>query len=284
MREWRVGTISMGASLILFGVLLFLSQWQKIDLLQIFFSWWPFILIVLGLEIVVYIIFSKQKTVLIKYDFFSIIFIGVLGTIALGVMFLTFSGIVHEVRSVVHAQEETYDLPPYITSVPSHINRIVIEVGEQPVRLEGTNQNAVQIFGTYRTSRDEISAKIKKAEDYVSVLEAGDTLFVRLKSLPEKKGLFQAVTDSDLLILLPATVNVEFKRKQYSWTTVRPGMLKADWYIDDPGEVVIPLLEESDVRVIVNQNQNPVGKTGNGTHHIYVTSNDPEQLNVFVQP
>lgn len=283
MREWRVGTISMGASLILLGVLLFVSQLKEIDLLQIFFSWWPFLLIVLGVEIVLYIVLSKQKTVAIKYDFLSIMFIGVLGTVTLAFMFLTFSGIIHEVRHVVHAKEETYDYPPYIESISSNIERIVLDIGNEAVRIEGTDRNVVQVFGTYRTTISDLRSQIKTSEDYLSVIESHDTLFIKVKSLPEKQGFFHEIVDAELVVLLPTDVNLEYKRHHYGKTTIRPGLLKADWFINDPSEIILPLHKESDIEVTIHDEKKQLRKTGEGTYNIHFAENVPEQLQIYEQ-
>ncbi|ASA97467.1 LiaF transmembrane domain-containing protein [Anoxybacillus flavithermus] len=53
MRKWRVGTVSMGASLILLGIVLFISQWEGMGAADIFASWWPFLLVLLGVEVFV---------------------------------------------------------------------------------------------------------------------------------------------------------------------------------------------------------------------------------------
>ena len=67
MRTWRVGTISMGASLLLLGVFLLLSQIVGWDLTRVMISWWPIILVVLGIEILVYLLLSKSEKPVLKY-------------------------------------------------------------------------------------------------------------------------------------------------------------------------------------------------------------------------
>lgn len=72
MKTKRVGTISMALVLILFGIILLLSQFAIISAFELFIKLWPFILIILGLEILYYAYVSKEE-VKIRYDIFSIV-------------------------------------------------------------------------------------------------------------------------------------------------------------------------------------------------------------------
>ncbi len=287
MREWRVGTISMGASLVLLGVLLFVSQMKSWDVAKLFISWWPFILIVLGIEILVYLYLSKQDAARIKYDFLSIIFIGVLGTMALGFMFLTVSGIMDEVRYAVHAEEETYDLPPFVQKVPDHIERIVLHVdGQESIRLEGTNDNVFQVFGTYRTSQiSDMTPLISKEEDYISVNESDQTLYMKIKQLPGKRGFVHANAQTEMVVLIPSDIELEFNgNRGYQMTSIRPGELKNDWFIEDSGSVNIQLREESNIQVNVDSEEgNRTWTTGEGTYSLRIASFNPNEVNVVVQ-
>src|SRR5690606_34064638 len=153
---------------VLLGVILSVAQFKNWDVVTIFLSWWPFILIVLGSEILIYLFASKQEGAMIKYDFLSVIFIGLLGTVALSFMLLTVSGLLDEIRYSVSTNEETFDLPSYTETLPSHIEKIVLDTDDQPIRLEGSNGHAIQVFGTYRTSRsDEMNPLINKKEDFI---------------------------------------------------------------------------------------------------------------------
>lgn len=74
-REWRVGTLSMGILLILFGCTLFISQLKGWPSVEQIFKLWPIILIMLGLEVLGYLFFSRKEMSRVKYDGFSIFII-----------------------------------------------------------------------------------------------------------------------------------------------------------------------------------------------------------------
>ena len=87
MREWRVGTFTMGLSLIALGVFLFL------DFSGVFngFYWamrlWPVIVILLGIEVLLYAYVANKKPegLKIKYDFVSMLMVILIGMASCGV-------------------------------------------------------------------------------------------------------------------------------------------------------------------------------------------------------
>lgn len=72
MKSRRVGTISMGIVLIVFGILLLVARLGSISVIDLFIYFWPAILIILGLEILYYVYKNKDEQKMIKYDVFSI--------------------------------------------------------------------------------------------------------------------------------------------------------------------------------------------------------------------
>src|SRR5690625_3502190 len=113
MRTWRVGSFSMGALLIFLGILLVLSQQLGMKASTIFLAWWPIILIVLGIEILIYIYFVKKENSFIKYDFLSIIFVSFIGMIAIAMTILMSTGLFDKVHAWTNLERTVGDLPEY---------------------------------------------------------------------------------------------------------------------------------------------------------------------------
>lgn len=91
MRGWRVGTISMGLLLILMGSLLLFGQINDISSIELIFKWWPAVLIMLGIEILLYVFLSRKEQLAVKYDGFSIFIIMLIifsTLVAYGIKFL----------------------------------------------------------------------------------------------------------------------------------------------------------------------------------------------------
>jgi hypothetical protein len=302
MRKWRVGTVSMGASLILLGIVLFISQWKGTGAIDIFTSWWPFLLLVLGVEILAYLYFSKQENTFIKYDFLSIIFIGVLGSVAIVFVLLSSTGILEEIRTVVGAETKVFHLPNVRQSVSPEMKRIVLQTGSHPVVIEGNNSDEIQIFGTYQS----LSAKdIKKQEDYVAMNIVGDTMYITIKEMPRKEGLFHTMSAMTPTVVIPQHLSLEV-RGNYNSVLLYPRQLTANWTVLKADGVQISLDKNTDILVtavtremledgnIAWQRENtnteetlPVqtfkGKVqlGNGTHHIYVFDSQRAAVHVL---
>lgn len=96
MRTWRVGTFSMGLSIIALGCFLLFSVIKGTEVLNSLTAWWPVLLIILGVEILLYLLFSKKEQSFIKYDIFSIFFIGVLGSVGIAFYCLLSTGLLKE--------------------------------------------------------------------------------------------------------------------------------------------------------------------------------------------
>ncbi|GMB09225.1 LiaF transmembrane domain-containing protein [Thermolongibacillus altinsuensis] len=302
MRKWRVGTVSMGASLILLGIVLFISQWKGMGAADIFASWWPFLLVLLGVEILAYLYFSRQEHTFIKYDFLSIIFIGALGSVAILFVLLSSTGILQEVRTVVGAETKVFHLPNVRQSVSPEIKRIVLQTGSQPITIEGSNSDEIQIFGTYQS----ISANdIKKQEDYVVINIVGDTMYMTIKEMPRKEVLFHTVSTMTPTVVVPRHLSLEV-RGNYNSVLLYPRQLAASWNVSKAEEVHIELDKNANILVtavtremledgnIAWQRENgeteeklPVqtfkGKVqlGNGTYHIDVFDSQRATVHVL---
>jgi len=89
MRRFRVGTISMGITLIAFGIILLVSQVDRMFAVQQIMKWWPVILIILGIETLAYVYMSKEEEAKVKYDIFSIFIVGLIIFASLGIYTVT---------------------------------------------------------------------------------------------------------------------------------------------------------------------------------------------------
>lgn len=85
MRKWRVGTFSMGMLLIFMGILLLVGRIKSISSINMILNLWPIIIIILGIEILVHVYFSREDQPRVKYDVFSIFFITIVLIASLGI-------------------------------------------------------------------------------------------------------------------------------------------------------------------------------------------------------
>ena len=70
------------------------------------------------------------------------------------------------------------------------------------------------MFGTYRALTGKNEKLISNAEDYVSLQQKGDTLYMNIKDLPsESFGPFDQYGHLTATILVPNDVKLEVNRK-----------------------------------------------------------------------
>lgn len=250
MRTWRVGTISMGISLVGLGLVLLVSQIADMNLTTILLSWWPLLFIILGTEILIYIYFSRKESSFVKYDILSILFVGLLGTTGIVLILLTSSGLMDQVRAAVNSEEKTVKLPGFNQKAGKGIQRVVLDSGPYPLTIESGNDGEVSVFGTYgeRVMKDADSL-LKKAEDYLLVERNGDTLYISFKDLPIQNGLLDSGTmNLKATLIIPAELAVEIDG-QSNDLVLKPRKLLNDWSVKDSGNLSVFLQDNSDIKI-----------------------------------
>ncbi len=221
MRKWRVGTVSMGLSLIFLGIALFPTQIKGIQMIEPLVLWWPFIMIVLGLEIITYFFVSRQESSFVRYDFISILFISVLGMIAIGFTLLTSTGIMKELQTVMQSETKTFELPEWEETIPGGVEKIIIETGNQRVKIDDSNSNKMYILGTYRTSINHKDLSPLEAVDEIALSRiVGNTMYVFMKDPVSKSFPLSDSTYLNATIVVPAHFELE----------VRGNYIKMDTY------------------------------------------------------
>lgn len=285
MRTWRVGTVSMGISLLFLGIFLLLSKFIGLNLSNILMSWWPIILVVLGVEILLYLFFSRSEKPLLKYDFLSIFFVGILGMVGIGFAIMSSVGLNDLVSDAISQEEQTLELPELSQVLNDEIHRVVVDTSDYPFQVETTPSKEVSMFGTYRASVKKGESLVESVEDYVSVRQKGDTLYLQVKKLPTGYGPFNhQYAEIEATLLVPENVKLELVG--YSDLTLKPRAQKSNWFIENASNVELMVGKNSDV-VINSKNADelssddgqwePVGgnsksnslfKIGEGTHSI----------------
>lgn len=248
MRTWRVGTFSMGGSLLFLGLFLFLSRFMGFDLVHVMSAWWPVLLIVLGIEILLYLFFSRQEKPILKYDFVSILFVGLLGMA--GILFATLSatGIMGKVEDVVAREERSFELPDFSYQMDDSIKRVVLRTAAYQTTIEATEEKEVSMFGTYRTQTSKKEKLLANADDYVYANRKGDTLYVNVKTLPNELGPFYSHREVVSTILIPKGVELEVISTGGD-LTLNPRELENDWNIKGVSSLDVKVAETSNLSI-----------------------------------
>lgn len=223
------------------------------ELVQVMTAWWPVLLIVLGIEILLYLFLSRQEKPMIKYDFLSIFFVGVLGMVGIAFAVLSSTGVMGKVEEAMAREERSFELPAFSYEVDDSVKRVVVRTTDYPMTFETTAETEVSMFGTYRTETTKSKEKlVKSAEDYVSANKKGDTLFLNVKTLPNESGPFSTYQEmATATILIPADVKLEVIGNGNS-LTLNPRSLVNNWSINGVSSIDVELNETSDLKIAAN--------------------------------
>lgn len=266
MRTWRVGTFSMGASLLILGVTLLISQFSEVNMNHMLISWWPFIFIVLGVEVLLYLWLQRAGKERLKYDILSIFFIGILGMVGLTFVVLSQVGVTDYVERLLTREYVTMELPEYDQSLKEEIERVVVKSpSESTLTVETTPSSTLSVFGTYSGEFDRETGKLTATDDYITTTKKGDTLYVTIKKPASGLGPISTHYTMNPTILIPQHVNLELMG-EYAPIILKPRMMLGDWVIKD----------SHDVSVFIEK-EHPVGMEALGIQHI---STNVEELKI----
>ncbi|WP_138417971.1 hypothetical protein [Aquibacillus sediminis] len=289
MRRWRVGSISMGLLLIFLGVMLLLSQMIGWDMAMVAMGWLPAVLIVLGIEVLIYLFLSKQEQPIIKYDIFSILLISIIGVLSVGAYVVSSTGIAGAFEQMVEAEEVEGALPVVEHQVDEQVTRIVIDSSEFDVSLEGDNTEQVTILGAFRSN--VLKAEDIEGSDVASIQQIGDTLYVRLFQAPRQQGLRYDHSRYSYTVSVPTDIDVEV-RSRINDAHISVDELQANWYFEEVEEVMLHHQQQANLTLQANVRDmeyrektggdspyQPVDRTfGEGTYHLHI--GQVEQLHI----
>jgi cytochrome c biogenesis factor len=210
MRQWRVGSISMGLALVLLGIALLLTSWQKGEAFDILLRWWPVICILLGLEVLLYLFLSKQEHPVLRYDLFSMFIVAVIGISCVGFAALSSTGLVEEIRHETGARETTMELADLTQNVPEHVTAIVVQSFGIKPEIDTVKTRELHVFGTYRSVTSQEAGPEKSAQA-AAVRTVGDTMYVTLLEPPSKRGLSSYRARPDITMTVPEGLAVDIR-------------------------------------------------------------------------
>ncbi|MFC7682085.1 hypothetical protein [Paenibacillus sp. GCM10028914] len=205
-RQWRVGTLSMGISLLLLGLLVLTSQWKGVEVFDTALKWWPIIFILLGIEIVGYTLFFR-KGEFVKYDVFSILLIGFLTICCIGMAALSSTGIMDHIRRETGAIYKTVQIPEINMDVPSGVTKIIVQGSYMyNVKKDASSSNKLLVFGSLLTKDEELI----KGDNMSTLIEtklAGNILYVNVAE-PPRYALNGGSPQLDVTVSAPSSIKV----------------------------------------------------------------------------
>lgn len=213
-RKWRVGTWSMGITLLALGIALISSQFRGMVAFDALLKWWPLVLIFIGIEVLVHLFFARKEQITLYYDAVSVFFVIIISVTSIGLAMLSSTGILTEIRYHLGAVESTKEFQTVVHKIPEQVKKIVVD-SELFIDIDQTTENTITYFGTYRTiSQPDASLQSEEFSNPPSNIlfnTSGDTLYVTIHALPQRIGISHYTMHMHANLLLPANIPYELR-------------------------------------------------------------------------
>ncbi|MDB5055508.1 MAG: hypothetical protein JWM44_3558 [Bacilli bacterium] len=208
-RKWRVGTLSMGISLITVGLTLLISAWQGVAMFDTLLKLWPVIFVLLGCEILIFVFLSGREKPVLHYDLFSIFFVSFLCVFCLFFSLVTSTGLMDEIRHTLKTQIITKDLPDLQVKVPNEVEQILVQTYNMNLKVDKNANKEIHLLGTYQL--DSSTQEIVKSEDIAKVQTIGKTMYVFIKEQTQKRGAFANYLSAYITLVVPQDIPIEVR-------------------------------------------------------------------------
>jgi hypothetical protein len=221
-KRWRVGTLSMGVTLISLGLTLFISSWQGVTVFDTLIKLWPIVFVLLGCEILLYLFLSRTEKPVLHYDVFSIFFVSFLCVCCLLFSLLTSTGLMEEFRYSINSKVVTADLPNTQFDVPTGIEKIIVQTSDRKLKIDKNSSTEIRLLGNYQVDAlDNSEQMVLKTEDVARTETIGKTMYVLIKELPAKRGFERNQPVSSMILVVPQAIPVEVRDANNNLITVK---------------------------------------------------------------
>lgn len=302
MRKWRIGTITLGFTLLIVGAGLIYARINAFQAFDIILQWWPLAFIALGLEVLAQYYFNRNGEERMRYDLLSMFIILLVVVSGLGLEFISDSGLKERLEKELVSSYYTITMPTQEFAVPAGVSRIVINTSDIDMDIHTTAVPNCTISSqvTVRNPSYEEAALLVEQQKLLNTRIAGDVLYIEANSsvgeyvyrekqssilLPENlaveiqndgigsihyyaSGTGQPLSISGngtVSLFLPATADVNIRALAYSESFAPTGNLSwTSRIIDGPAPVNTPATSSSDMPAATSNAANGQDYHGDG--------------------
>ncbi|MEA1961080.1 MAG: DUF5668 domain-containing protein [Bacillota bacterium] len=255
MRQWRVGTLTMGLLLVFLGGALLFAQFNSVPVVDFFIRWWPLLFILLGIEVLLYSFMQKREESRIRYDIFSIFIILLIVISGLGIQSLNELDLTTRFREMVGSQNFTIQTDEASFSVAPDVKQIIVLAPPCDLTVKTAMSNKIVAQGTAHMAADTMSTakELLKNNQEILCRQTDDTLFVSFNTCSKKNDLGYHWNLTSYALTLPKFILVKIQNDNYFTISVDAD-LSSDWQIDSEGriDVNLPINNTLAVNAIVN--------------------------------
>lgn len=211
MRTWRVGTLSMGVTLLFTGFGLLYAQINEKQVLEWAAHWWPLVFILLGAEVLWQSYQAKKTNDRVSYDILSVFIIGVLLCFGLTLEALRETGVLEQCKTALVSQ--TYQLNNSSEAIPldAALKTVVIEQSNDP--LEIIVQPTDQIKASFRlqatASTREEALRLSNDNTNMKTRREGDTMYIAFTGTRPASHMSAGILYQRNTLYLPERVEVK---------------------------------------------------------------------------
>jgi len=255
MRTWRVGTLSMGITLLIMGLGLLYAQINEKLVLDLAAKWWPLIFILLGAEVLLQSWQAKKNDTRIAYDVLGVFVIMILLCFGLTMEAMRESGLIEQCRTTLISQN--YELLNATDPIPvdAGIKKVVIEQSSDPLEIVSCSTDNITASwkaNVTSTSRNE-AMNILKESQILQTRRQGDTLYIAFPSSHSASFMPAGINSQHNTIYLPEALQVCI----YSGVSdlkIHASTISNDWYINGVDSVALDVPAASNLQLSVQTN------------------------------
>lgn len=258
MRQWRVGTFSMGLLLLCAGTGLLYAQFQPAPVVSSILKWWPVIFIILGVEVLLQSYLMKDKESKIKYDLFSIFIIFFIVMAGIGLHAAGQVGLGNYIRenitSVQYSLQTNHEI-----ALGNNIQKVVIEAENGPhlkVRTGTGDSIQCNARASIRAQSEAQAQQVLQENTQLHTRTDGNTLYLNL--------VFSTANNcygTSYSLILPERLAVELEHRDTP-LQITTSQITNDWLIRGNGDLDLTLAPQSNLWVYALSPQ-PLSIKGN---------------------
>lgn len=207
-KVWKIGTYSMGLTLIGIGLAFAASLWQDTTAYELLLWLAPIVFIVLGIEMLIVHSSRFSRNYSIQYNWLGVFFVGCVGAGALVLSAFLSTGMLEEVNQMFKVKEYSVYIEEKAELPQQSIEKIIVrsELGYTLEKQAGLNE--VSLLGTVQY---EAEHRIQLSEQQLlKTSQVGHVLYIFIQGIEYDNNTFaSSYVRSQLVLNVPDHIDVE---------------------------------------------------------------------------
>ena len=205
---WRIGSFSMGVTLIGIGIAFAMSLWQDTSAYELLLWLAPLVFILLGGELLLTMRLNHKNRYHLKYDWLSLWFVSIISVGALIMSALFYTGITDEINQAFNMKERSLFVDEKIAIAQDQPSKIVVK-GTVPVTI-AEHEGLSEVHLTGSITYEAKDAVTLRDQQLLQTKQVGDVLYVFVNNIEhEVSGLVTDRVYTNLILVVPAGVTIE---------------------------------------------------------------------------